>query len=67
MLGISQEESDTRMYLHVNFYAKYRHKVDIIIRSPDTGVLVLGIVAAQQANEADSKLFFNTLIKVFAY
>ncbi|XP_030848031.1 uncharacterized protein LOC115918836 [Strongylocentrotus purpuratus] len=56
-LYTTQEEADTRMMLHAKYISNMGRK-DIIIKSPDTDVFVIGIGIAAQLE--GSKLYFHT-------
>ena len=53
----THEEADTRMFLHAIFVANTCDS-NIVIRSPDTDVLVIGI--ALESDIASSRLYFHT-------
>ena len=48
-LSISQEEADTRMFLHVQ-YALNHLQGNIIINSPDTDVFIISLMALEKIN-----------------
>ena len=54
-LNSTQEEADTRMYLHASYAAKTC--TDVIIISPDTDVLVIGVSLQPLI---DAQLYFHT-------
>ncbi|XP_038063921.1 uncharacterized protein LOC119734467 [Patiria miniata] len=56
-LHCSHEEADTRMFLHASYIAKSCNS-DIVIKSPDTDVFVIGI--ALSSNHISSNLYFRT-------
>ena len=57
-LHCSHEEADTRIFLHAQFIAKYKEGLPIIIRSPDTDVMVIGL--AMSSHLGSSRLLFHT-------
>ena len=56
-LNSTQEEADTRMYLHAAFAADTNAATDIIIISPDTDVFIIGI---SLQSVIGAKLHFHT-------
>ena len=57
-LRCSQEEADTRMFLHAQFASRHPSPTSaIVIKSPDTDVFVIGVAKAKQI---ESKLLFHT-------
>ena len=53
----THEEADTRMFLHASYVANTCDR-NIIVRSPDTDVFVIGTALA--SNIASSRLYFHT-------
>ena len=56
-LNSTQEEADTRLYIHAAYAANTSAATDIVIVSPDTDVLIIGI-SVQSVNSAN--LYFHT-------
>ncbi|XP_071812536.1 uncharacterized protein [Apostichopus japonicus] len=56
-LHCTHEEADTRMLLHAK-YASDMGSKDIVIKSPDTDVFIIGIAMSPKLES--SKLYFNT-------
>ena len=54
----SHKEADTRMLLHVQDALQEGHK-KILLRTVDTGVLVLAVALLQQVTERESTLSFE--------
>ena len=54
----SHKEADTRMLLHVQDALQAGHK-KILLRTVDTGVLVLAVALLQQVTERESTLSFE--------
>ena len=54
----SHKEADTRMLLHVQDALQEGHK-KILLRTVDTGVLVLAVALLQQVTERESTLSFD--------